>query len=312
MSKRIRAKFGMEQLEARDQMSVSYSVVGGVLTFSGDVGGVSNDYVEVRDTGGPGLGNVSYRYSPTAAFRTINEDIWKINVNTGDGTDTVRHTMTGNLTNGLYREVNVDLGAGADEFTSTVNGNITGPNNAYGLHVIAVGGTGNDRMTGTMNGDILGAGDLAFSFAGGDGVDFMTVNLGNDVDIATGARFWSNLYGGAGNDNAQFTYDGEMDGHLLFALYGEGDSDWVRANVTIDANSTGHLGGNGYSPARVDGGAGDFDTVEFEVRNMASMIPVTAEIWGGAGKDTIKSSQLWVTRMDYQPGVDFTPVNLPN
>jgi hypothetical protein len=275
-SSKNRASIGLERLERRDLMAVSPLPPDinnpGVLTLAGNG---ANDYLEVRDTGRGGTDQVSWRTTQNGLWNSVNREVWKIEIKTYGGNDTVIYNMTGALTNGLYREVVAELGDGKDVFTATVNGNITGPSNLYGLHVIADGGNGDDRLTGTMKGDILGAGDLAFSFSGGSdaGVDFMNVFLTDDVDIAPAARFWSNMYGGAGNDNMQLHYRGEMDGHLLFDLEGEQDSDWVVADITLDAGSQGYLGGHGYALAELDGGVGpdnnDNDTVEFRLRNNA-------------------------------------------
>src|SRR5262249_56429309 len=100
-SNKNRAKIGLESLETRDQMSVSYSIIGSSLVFTGDGGNTINDYLEVRDNGRAGPGNISYRTSPTGTFRVINEDITYITAIMGRGNDTFIHTMTGSLASGL-------------------------------------------------------------------------------------------------------------------------------------------------------------------------------------------------------------------
>jgi hypothetical protein len=290
-------------------MSVSYSFdPTGVLTFTGDA---ANDYLEIRDTGRAGPGNVSYRTSTSSQFRVINEDVWKIAINTRGGNDTVVHRMAGKAA-GLYREVDAKLGTGNDVFDSTIAGNVQGSN---GMRILANGEYGNDRLTGRMNGDIRGGAMVGFSFHGGEfdaGVDFMNVFADQDVDIDSTSILWSNMSGGSGNDNMQLRYNGELDGGLLFNLEGQDGSDWVRAHSNLNAGSSGYLGGGGYSPSRVSGGAGSNDTVEFGVRNLAAgnTATVTAEISGGAGTDNFARSALWVTVTDWVAGETLTA--LPN
>lgn len=273
-----RAVLALESLAARE--------VPAVLTFAGTAG---NDYFEVLDTGAAVGNNVFYRTSPNGVFSQSTQYISDIRINTGDGIDTVVHTITGNLVGGPRRFVTADLGGADDTFVSTVNGTIVG-NSPTGLTLNVQGGNGGDEITGRLNGDIVGSANVLYGFFGGGdpGCDFMNVFLENDVDIGPDASFDANVYGGLGNDNIELRYRGQLDGSLDFNLDGQWDSDWVRAYVTLDAYSQGNLGSSYYDPVFVRGGYGDYDTVEFVVTdNSVHNPPVFAAVSAGIGDGTL-------------------------
>lgn len=278
-----RAVLSLESLAAREVPAVLVS--GSVLEFTGTAGA---DYFEVTDSGAAGGNNVAYRTTPNGNFILVGPHISVIDIDTGAGIDTVRHTITGNMAGGPRRTVIADLGDADDELVSTVNGTIAG-NLPAGLTLNVSGGNGGDEITGRLNGDIQGTASVRYGFFGGGdpgdpGCDFMNVFLDNDVDIGQGASFDANVYGGSGNDNIQLRYDGQLDGLLNYNLDGQWDSDWVRANVTIDAYSLGRLGSSQYDEAFVRGGYGDYDTVEHYVYDYSTHNPpVYAAVAPGLG-----------------------------
>jgi hypothetical protein len=302
-----RAKIGLEALESREVMTVASPTftLSGELTFTSDSGG---DNIEIVDTGLAGAGQLHFRING-GSWQTAPIEVGRVVLNMGDGNDTVIHNMglsfdaskpdgLGNVVNGkvagLYRGVDANMGGGDDRFTATITGNVA----ASGMHVVVDGQNGNDILTGTLNGDLTGGARLGFLFRGGTdaGTDFMNVFLNNDVDIAAGCVLWTNMNGGAGNDNLQFRYDGELDGQLSLDIEGEADADWVRAEVTLDPGSLGRLG-NATGRARVYGGDGDGDTADFLVHdNAGTLVGVDAEVGGGRGFDTVHltSNVVWL------------------
>jgi hypothetical protein len=275
-----RAVLSLESLAARDVPAVL--VTGNVLEFTGTAGA---DYFEVEDSGAAAGSNVRFRTNPNFGFTPVAQHISVIDIDTGGGIDTVKHTITGNLVGGPRRLVTATLGDADDEFVSTVNGTIVG-NSPAGLTLNVSGGNGGDEITGRLNGDIHGSASVRYGFFGGGdpGCDFMNVFLDNDVDIGPDASFDANVLGGLGNDNIELRYRGQLDGSLNFDLDGQWDSDWVRADVTLDAYSHGNLGSSYYDPAAVRGGYGDRDTVEFVVvDNSVHNPPVFAGIAAGIG-----------------------------
>jgi hypothetical protein len=313
----------MEQLETRDQMSVSavVDIGAGILTFTGDVGGVSNDYIEIEDSGLAGGGQVRYRTAVGGAWTTVGNEVWRIALDTRGGNDTVVHRIgrspnfaVNGVANGLYRElqggvhVPGGLGGGDDRITSTVYGNIGNGTASTGYGFFMNGDTGNDRMTLNMNGDVTNRGTLGVSLTGGTGVDFMNTFMTNDVDVGSSGLIWVNMFGNDGNDNQQIHYRGELDGKLLFHSEGGANDDWVVANLTMDLGSQGSVGdpnapntpqGNWNRAAVLLGDAGN-DSVDFLVTmNAASTFgSVEAAAYGGVGTDTFTFNQFWVDLPD--------------
>ena len=308
-----RTKIGLEILEAREMLSVTLMFNHGVLTFTGDAG---SDTVRVVDTGLAGGGQLLYQIN-SGAWQTVGGEVWRVALNMGGGTDTVIYNLgrsfsatgangVGTVVNGkvpgLYREIEANLGDGNDTFTATVHGNVVGPN---GMRVLANRQQGNDTITGTLNGDVRGGAHMGFSFHGGDvaevgapsqvGVDFINVFMTADVDVDANSVLWANVSGGGGNDNVQLTYQGELDGHLSFNLEGQGDSDWVRANIVLDAGSTGFMGGGNYGRSILNGGDGDGDSLDYLITDRAAAIGgISADAFGGAGNDTLTGGTVGV------------------
>jgi len=326
-SQKNRTKLGLESLETRDQMSVTVGGLGGttgILTFTGDS---ASDRVEIVDTGLAGGNQLRFRITPIGATPNPNgwvvapNEVWRVALDMRGGTDRVDYNLgrsfsatgtngVGAFTNGkvagLYREIDANLGTGNDTFNGTVHGNVRGPN---GMRVLANGQQGNDTITGTLTGDVLGGAHMGFSFHGGDiaevgnpsqvGVDFISVILNNDVDVDAASVLWSNVSGGGGNDNILLSYRGELDGHLSFNLEGEDHSDWVRAYTTLDAGSSGYMGGGNHGRSIVNGGNGDNDSVEFLVTNNSTSIRgVSADLFGGDGLDSFVVTPIWVSMPD--------------
>jgi hypothetical protein len=327
-AKSNRAKIGVESLERRDQMSVSVGGLGdpsGILTFTGDGG---SDRIEIVDTGLAGGNQLRFRINGGSWVTSPNE-VWRVALNMGGGTDTVTYNMgrsfsatgtngVGSVVNGkaagLYREIEANLGDGNDTLNATVHGNVVGPN---GMRVLANGQRGNDRITATLNGDVRGGAQVGFSLHGGEvaeagnpwqvGVDFINVFMTNDVDVEAGSLIWANVWGGGGNDNQQIHYRGELDGKLLFHSEGGANDDWVVANLTIDSGSTGSVGdpdapntpqGNWNRTAQLFGDAGN-DSVDFLVAmNATNLRSFSGEAYGGAGTDTFTFNPIWVDLPD--------------
>lgn len=296
-----RARVGLEPLESREVMTVMPPTftLGGIMTVTGDGG---SDKIEIVDTGLTGAGQLHFRING-GSWNAAPVGVWRVAVDMGGGNDTVIYNMgrsfdaskpdgLGAAVNGKiagrYAEIEANLGSGVDTFDATVHGTVAGPN---GMRVLANGQNGNDTITGRLNGDVTGGAHMGFSFHGGEtdnGVDFINVyanDANNDADVAAGSVLWTNVSGGAGNDNIQYRYDGEVDGQVELDLEGDAGADWVRAEVTLDAGSLGRLG-NGNGRARVYGGDGDYDTADFFVFGTAAL-GVDAEVGGGLGLDTV-------------------------
>jgi Ca2+-binding RTX toxin-like protein len=323
--KRTWAKLRLEELERRDLLTVSVSGLGdpsGILTFTGDD---ASDRVEIVDTGLAGAGQLRYRINGGAWVTSPNE-VWRVALNLGGGNDTVDYNIgrsfdairpggLGTVVNGkvagLYREIEANLGDGDDTFNATVHGNVVGPN---GMRILANGQRGNDRITATLNGDVRGSASMGFSFQGGDidqggdpsrvGVDFITVNLSNDVDVDSSSLIWINMWGGGGNDNQQIHYQGELDGKLLLHSEGGAGDDWLVADLALDAGSQGSVGdpdapntfqGNWNRVAQLFGQQGN-DSIDFLVtlNVLATIRSIATEAYAGADNDRMRAGSVGV------------------
>lgn len=296
MTRTNKTTLGLERLECREMPAVTYSISGGVLTFTGDDTNTTTEFLQVRDLGRAGSGNIGYRLAPMMPYTQIPGEYWQVVINTRGGADDVRYVMPNNLAAGLYRDVVTDLGAGADMFSATIRGNITGPN---GLRVVTTGGSGKDvdKIYAFMHGDVLNAGSLGLSFSGEDGDDEMIANLAAaatpDLDIGYKATVWVNMFGGAGNDTLSLSTDGEIDGRLLFHVEGGADNDNLSARLVIDPGSYGSVGdpnadnsfqGNWNRTALLFGDSG-MDTLEFRCTRDSTLRFIAAAS-GGADQDT--------------------------
>jgi hypothetical protein len=121
---------------------------------------------------------------------------------------------------------------------------------------------------------------------GEGGADVIDINL-TDVDVGQFSTVRVLVDGKDGNDNITVDTDGDVDGQLLFQVFGDNDNDTIAVNVLLDNGSTGVVQ-SGRSDihggaALVEGNLGD-DTLRFAVRQEAgSAAEVKAIVDGGFG-----------------------------
>src|SRR5262249_21305235 len=138
-------------------------------------------------------------------------------------------------------------GGGPDQVDLQNIGNIRN-----GFRATFDGGADNDKMNVSFKGDILGAfASAAIEFNGG-GENFppangnkLTVHASNDVDLAGGS-----LSVASSKADVTFDYQGAMSvgSKLLLNCTGSGDPEVMKADITIDADSTGGTVGTSGAP----------------------------------------------------------------
>src|SRR5262249_23192175 len=141
-------------------------------------------------------------------------------------------------------------------------------------------------VTGSLN----GASFLGLIYKGGTGKDQINIDATNGVNIGPLAQLTVEADGGAGDDQINVGYEGQMQGALFLSAMGGAGKDKVSATLTFDGLSNGLLFGpvspnSGKAAAQVLGGGGK-DKLSFEVDLSGSLKPASAaEIDGGAGVD---------------------------
>jgi hypothetical protein len=203
----------LETLEDRCQPAVAINFFPGpgILVLSGDA---AANQVTITDQGHNLPGGVTATITgigPPAGFVSNGIPVKRIVVLTGDGNDTVRYNLTGNL--GVERAVEASLGRHLDSFIAR------------------------------LGGDLLPGSVLRLSVDGGLHRDLVQLDASADVDVAAGASLLMGLNGGPAGDNVIVRYRGEMDGHLLMDADGgpDGANDVVAAQFDLDAGSSGLL-----------------------------------------------------------------------
>jgi hypothetical protein len=251
----------LEVLENRSLLTAGYAVAGGVLTITGDG---AADRVHIHDAGTANGIYILLNAEPRWTY--IGAPIRAINVHTHGGDDFVHYRLADDLQRSVVRQVFVDLGSGVDDFEAAL---------------YDASGIGSDLLTGSR---------LNLVAEGGDGGDRMQAWAGSDVDVHQNAALLIDYRGGDDLDSIHATFRGELDGYLYFYLGGQGSHDWITANLTFDAGSTGYLRGTSSqgvasygAAARVDGNSGH-DTLTFVVRDRGAA-HVFARIDGDEGYD---------------------------
>jgi hypothetical protein len=267
----------------------SFNPATATLTVTGTAG---KDAIVITDDGTNNAGAVAvsangatlFTSGPTAGVNQVHT----ILVNTlGGKHDSVLYTLTGNMV-ANNRSINATFGGGkGDSFEADVNGNLI---NSF-LLLQATGGSGGDKMTGNVTGSLNGASFLGLIYKGGSGKDKINIDATNGVNIGPLAQLTVQVDGGAGNDQINVGYEGQMQGALFMSAMGGAGKDKVSATLTFDGLSNGLLFGpispnSGKAAAQVLGGGGK-DKLSFEVDLSGSLKPASAaEIDGGAGVDS--------------------------
>jgi hypothetical protein len=296
----------LEHLEDRTVPTVVFAANGNVLTFTG-TGDI--DSLNLDDDG---AGNITFKGTGIKTPVTIG-GVAQIEINLKGGSDFVGYNLNGTRTKGLT--INADLKGGRDRILAKFNNNNLDQNGSFKLNVSGgadndqvdvkdIGairtsflasfdaGADNDKMTVSFKGDIIGVGGNAtVDFKGGSenaqqkkNGNKLTVHAIDDVDLAGGK-----LSVLSSKADVTFDYQGALGvgGNLLLNCTGTGDQEVMKADITIDADSTGGNVGTNGSPATLDG-KGDDDNLRLVVHNNSSPatpVGVFALIDGGLGKD---------------------------
>jgi len=244
---------------------VSFSTTDHCLTITGDG---NSETVRIFDNGTGASGNITVRVGGGADMQ-IPAYISQVNADMNGGADTVYYFQEGNLQ--AHRYLNIQLGSGSDKF-ETVQMRDIKASTQLALHV--EGGSGDD----TLN-------FLKSTF------------LNVDMDIESGATLDAWLAGGDDQDTINFDYRGELDGRIRLNILGEGGADTLRADITLDAGSTGVVADRAFPadpyrpmvwmvvdvPVTMSGGDGN-DDMTFLIHNFGTAA-TQARMDGGAGVD---------------------------
>jgi hypothetical protein len=267
----------------------SFNPATATLTVTGTAG---KDAIVITDDGTNNAGAVTvaangatlFTSGPTAGVNQVHS----IQVSTlGGKHDSVLYSLTGNMI-ANNRNINATFGGGkGDTFEADVNGNLV---NSF-LLLQANGGNGGDKMTGNVTGSLNGASFLGMLFKGGSGKDQIKIDATNGVNIGPLAQLTVQVDAGAGNDQINVGYEGQLQGAFFLSAMGGAGKDKVNATLTFDGLSNGLLFGpvspnSGKAAAQVLGGGGN-DKLSFEVDLSGTLKAASAaEIDGGAGVDT--------------------------
>jgi hypothetical protein len=267
----------------------SFNPAAASLTVNGTAG---KDAVVITDDGTNNAGAVTvacngatlFTSGPTAGVNQVHA----IQVNTQGGKhDSVAYSLTGDMV-ANNRNLTVNFGNGkGDTFAADLNGNLV---NSF-LLLQVNGGSGGDQIGANVNGSLNGASFLGLIFKGGAGKDKIGIDATNSVNIGPLAQLTALVDGGAGDDQIDVRYEGQMQGALFLDAFGSAGNDRVNATLTFDGLSNGLLFGptspnSGKQAAQVRGGGGK-DRLSFEVDTSGMLKPTSAaEIDGGAGVDS--------------------------
>ncbi|WP_212490290.1 calcium-binding protein [Bradyrhizobium sp. AUGA SZCCT0176] len=228
-----------------------------------------------------GSGNDTYSYASTAEA-AAGENIVEA---TGGGTDTIRTTLTVDLS-ALMVNGTADLeGAGADEgieriliqnnTTATFSGaQLTG--NTIAINESAAGTT--NLVINVASGATNSFANLTFAASGGDafddGLDTITINGAGGVENITGTGIADIITGGLGADS--ITGGGGTDTIIVNSTVGT-SSDSARATVVGNGNDTGQDTVTGFVLAS--------ETLRIVATNVSSFVHGTDTAIGTAGAD---------------------------
>lgn len=257
-------RLGVESLDSRLLPSVTFQENTATNSLTLTAAQNQNNTITVFNNG-----NGSLRVTADGVVRNFT-GIDVVNINTGNGADTVTYNQgTSTTAADLRRDLtmNVELGSNANGTTDTFRANIFG-------------------NIGFLQNGALQARSLGLIIRGDSGRDRIDINANHDTDVRTGSQLFLRLQGREGNDNITVDYDGEMDGNLDFSAAGQDDNDFIAVNFQLDAGSAGSIdcsdnpddGG-----AQVHGNFGD-DDLRFAIRLAAGVTAdVNAIVDGGFG-----------------------------
>jgi hypothetical protein len=194
----------VEILEDRCVPATTVTQVGRIVTVRGDFG--SNN-IFINDNGQRDKA-ISVQHE-SGTFQSTGQVIG-IHVFAGPGRDRVFYNLTGDLQQGLPRNISIDMGSGP-------------------LQTCAVTLQGSLGPRSYMNVNIRGSSDrerLSFSSGG---------------TIGAGAVLRVFLFGGGGGDTLTSNLSGVIDGQVVMRSYGGGFYDAVRSNITASSGSDGAI-----------------------------------------------------------------------
>jgi hypothetical protein len=174
-------------------------------------------------------------------------------------------------TGGAYSAINVDGGIGADVITAEIDGQ-TLFNAATGGQISVQGGAGSDTLVVNLTDESAGSTLSAGFFAGNEGADVLTVNVGSGGQIGnqnTGSQF----FGGSGADTIGFVL--ASGASAAADIQAGSGADLITATVFGHAATGGTLQGT----TAVAGDGNDTIAVTFSVSQTGGAIFQT----GGAG-----------------------------
>jgi hypothetical protein len=268
--------------------AVTFDGPSATLTVTGTAG---QDAIVINDDGTNNAGAVSVMDNGVALFASgptagVNQ-VHSLRVLTLDGPgDSVTYNLNGSLT-ATNRSVNVQFGNGqGDAFTASVYGDVSD-----GLLALqANAGTGGATLHAGLYGRLTGSGQVNVQLRGGIGADQISVDARNGVNVGPQARLAVQVDAGAGKDQVDVAYEGELRGTLYLDALGGSDDDTVSAALTLDGYSdgllTGPLSGSSLRDAAAVRGGGGNDRLSFVVSTSGTLNGYSAaEVDGGAGTD---------------------------
>jgi Ca2+-binding RTX toxin-like protein len=196
-----KAPVGLESLEDRRMMSVSYNATTGTVAITGTAG---NDYITAYSNSS--TGKTTFYGASASPTSIITGGILKVEVYASGGNDTVR------LTSMVAKPTYISLGDGNDVFYGGAGNDIVVAGNGDDIVLAGAGndnvygGFGNDAIDGQAGNDYLYGGDGNDIITGGTGKDYMYGQNGNDTIYAKD-RVSEVVDGGLGYDVAHVDND---------------------------------------------------------------------------------------------------------
>ena len=183
----------IERLEGRRLFAVAIAMPApDTLVFTGNF---QNDAIYINDNGtGTLSGHVSNAAGALVPFGPVG-GIRRVQINTGDGHDTVNYRMTGDMWAGWMHELGVRMGSGNDAFRYDATADIdVGHNDTVAMRIL--GDKGDDMLAYLHRGEVDGKVSATLDAAHGDD------RLITDVKFDAGSTGWfgTGAYAGFGKD----------------------------------------------------------------------------------------------------------------
>jgi hypothetical protein len=176
--------------------------------------------------------------------------------------------------------ISVDMGAQADHFSASF-GHISFASIGLGVDL----GSGDDTGHVSLRGDFYGTASMGVNLDGKDGLDDLTVKVGDPFfgdgtcEIGSNADLFLGLYGYNHADDLEVTFDAEVDGHVDVYAYGMAGNDTLTGKINLKSGSFGSLSANFFGDA-------DNDTLGCRLtRESSTGSSFSATIDGGTGTD---------------------------